>query len=170
MTARVSAIGVDLTMAEGAGGDCGKRTTIKRTVCWGCALPSRGLGQLGAGSVGGSWFGSRCDISICADTRHRGMQRSQLCSPRPRTRRLRPRPIRGASRRGSGRRGLLLHSPAAMGNPGAGVRVGTASHRRRGPDRHIQKLAGVRRCHRSRPSAPAVSNTRDTRREPGPPL
>jgi hypothetical protein len=72
VTARASAIGVDLTMAEGAGGACGKRTTIKRTVCWACALRSWGLDPLGAGSVGGSWFDSRRDISIRADTRHRG--------------------------------------------------------------------------------------------------
>jgi hypothetical protein len=107
---------------------------------------------------------SRCNSCrhclIRANTRHRGMRRSQLSSYGPRTRRLRSRPVRGAGRCDSGGRSFLLHGSAAMGNPGTGVRVGTASHRRGGPYRHLQKLA----------ARPAVSNTRDMRGKPGPPL
>jgi hypothetical protein len=57
---------------------------------------------------------------------------------------LRPHPVRGPSGRGNRRRALLFHRAAAMGIPGAGVHVGTASHRGGGPDHHVPKPAASR--------------------------
>ena len=144
VTPRLGAIGVDLTMAEGAGGDCGKRTTTKRKVRWRCGLASRRLGQLGAGAASNSRRSRGRHSSVRADTRHRSMQRWQLSSPRSGIRRLRPHPVRGPSGRGNRRRALLFHRAAAMGIPGAGMHVGTASHRGGGPDHHVPKPAASR--------------------------